>query len=542
MNQVKREGIANYRNTDWDALGYYLYTPALLLHGDPAKLEWYTAVDSTYHFQGNSGFYQFSKLTNGNRVGKYFSGVAIMQSPFFLLAHFAAPILGYPADGFSLPYQLAVALAALIYSAITLFLLRRLLLRYFDDSIVAFSLLLTFGASNFLQYVSVDAGQVHIYALFWYAAMLVVSERFYSAPSIRGAALIGFIAGMATLCRPTEAIIILIPIFWGFQTQTVCANRSIILQRKSLWLVAVAAGLITITPQLCYWKHCTGNWVYDVGSKWDFLQPHLKVLWGWEKGWFIYTPVSVLFLIGLFLMKKYPFRRAAQLYFLLNIWIVCAWSDWRYGGGFSARALVQCLPIASLCTAVFVQALSPLFRVVSVLVLVPLNLFQIEQYNRNIIDYQSNNRDYYFSVFGRLHPDVIAYSLLEDNYPEPRQIRYDRYTVVKSSVSVTQVHPLKVPLPPSIEGGVSGYRVDFRLHSLSPVWNRRMIVEIRSGGQSYIAKLRLQQPYFNAQAANAYAVYIPVNSRADSLLIYPEDAEYSGIMHAVTVAAGRLDP
>jgi hypothetical protein len=31
--------------------------------------------------------------------------------------------------------------------------------------------------------------------------------------------------------------------------------------------------------------------------------PHFRVLFGGEKGWFIYTPITILFIVGLFLMR-----------------------------------------------------------------------------------------------------------------------------------------------------------------------------------------------------------------------------------------------
>jgi len=63
-----------------------------------------------------------------------------------------------------------------------------------------------------------------------------------------------------------------------------------------------------------------------------FLNPWFRVLFGPEKGWFLYTPISIMMLAGLFLIKKYPFQKSVITFCLLNIWIIIAWSDWRYWG------------------------------------------------------------------------------------------------------------------------------------------------------------------------------------------------------------------
>ncbi|HLO70030.1 MAG TPA: hypothetical protein VK167_04125, partial [Flavipsychrobacter sp.] len=126
--------------TDWDNLGYYMYLPGIFIYHDIDKLEWMPAIDAKYGMTGGS-FYQAEKLEDGNYVDKYLGGVAIMQLPFFAGAHFVAQQYGYPTDGFSPPYQYTVAFAAIFYALLGLFLLRRFLLKYFDDKSVAISIL-----------------------------------------------------------------------------------------------------------------------------------------------------------------------------------------------------------------------------------------------------------------------------------------------------------------------------------------------------------------------------------------------------------------
>ena len=114
--------------TQWDALGYYQYLPAVFIHGDIGRQEWLEGVDSLYQLSGGT-IYQVTELPNGNRAMKYFCGIAILQAPFFGIGHVAAGISGAPQDGFSPPYQWAIALSPLVYCFIGLLLLRVVLLK-----------------------------------------------------------------------------------------------------------------------------------------------------------------------------------------------------------------------------------------------------------------------------------------------------------------------------------------------------------------------------------------------------------------------------
>jgi hypothetical protein len=128
--------------------------------------------------------------------------------------------------------------------------------------------------------------------------------------------------------------------------------------------------------------------MYDVGSKWYFLNPWFRVLFGPEKGWFLYTPISIMMVAGLFLIKKYPFQKSVITFCLLNIWIIIAWSDWRYGGSYATRALVQSYPVFALALASFVQQMvhhkkQKLLYIIGIAFAL-LNFYQLQIYNSGV--------------------------------------------------------------------------------------------------------------------------------------------------------------
>ena len=148
--------------TTWDALAYYGYLPSVFIYHDIERMDWIEPIDSAYQVVGTGGLYQMLPAENGNRVDKVMIGVAAMELPFFFLGHIAARALNFPQDGFSLPYQWAITFSPLVYCILALFLLRRVLLRWFSDRTVSLVLLLSILATNAIQYISVDLSLIHI--------------------------------------------------------------------------------------------------------------------------------------------------------------------------------------------------------------------------------------------------------------------------------------------------------------------------------------------------------------------------------------------
>jgi hypothetical protein len=383
--------VNGYNATSWDALGYYMYLPATFIYDDVKELKWFPGIDSTYHVSGG-WFYQAIPLENGQFTYKYLSGVAIMESPFFAIGHLSAKITGAPQDGFSAPYQYAILFGALFWFFIGLFFLRKVLHLYFSEQSTALTLLLLCLCSNLIQYVSIDGGMSHAYIFPLYSLILWLTIRWHETPKWSTALLLGLLAGLAVISRPTELILIFIPILWIWDTQKHGSTKFQFLTKNPLHLAAViGGGIIGILPQLLYWKYSTGSFIYDVGSKWFFLNPWWRVLFGPEKGWFLYTPIALLMVAGFFFMKKYPFRKAVLTFCLLNIWIIISWSDWKYGASYSTRALTQSYPVFALALACVIDRWFSFDRLKWMLPalgvgLIFLNFYQMDIYNQGILE------------------------------------------------------------------------------------------------------------------------------------------------------------
>lgn len=502
--------------TDWDALGYYMYLPGLFIYNDLAQLNWMDSIDKKYAVTGGE-LYQAGKQDNGKYVFKYLGGIAILQSPFFLVGHFIAKNTGYPADGFSRPYQQAIAVAAILYCLLGIFILRKVLLLYFDDKVTAITLLLLCLATNLIQYVSVNGGMSHAYIFPLYAAVLYVTIQWHRRPGVVWAALAGYIIGLAIISRPTEAVMIFIPLLWDTHTRAAAKEKWQAVRRHKMQVViAVLFGLLGVLPQLLYWKAVTGSFVYDVGSKWSFLNPFLRVLFGWEKGWFIYTPVTLFFVTGVFFVKKYPFKNSAIWFCLLNIYIIISWYDWRYGASYSTRALVQSYPVFALPFAAFIQKVHsgkwriPLYLCGAYLIAV--NIFQVWQYNSGILHYNDMNRQYYGRIYLDAHPTPLDMSLLDTDEWLGSEEGYNKKQFI---IEGKQVHSPSGSHDGLVEIQLPGNRIKWiklecRMKMISGLWESYLHTEIINKDSVKHTRIRLSNALSKDGKLNGYAFYMKV--------------------------------
>jgi hypothetical protein len=524
--RVSNSGIVTGRPlkiTEWDAFGYYMYLPAIVIYHDYKELKWIPEIDRKYGLTGGGG-YPAEKTGSGNYAFKYLGGVAIMEIPFFLAGHLVAKYTGYPPDGFSQPYQYALAFGVLLYCMLAILLLRKILLCYYSDLTTAVTLLLVCLASNFIVYAAVDSGQSHAYIFVLYALVLITTLKWHRQPNLALAALTGYTIGLATMSRPTEAIMLFIPLMWNTHTKTAAAEKwRMVRQHRSHIAAAVFFGLLGILPQLIYWKLATGSFIYDVGSKWEFLNPHFRVLFGWEKGWFIYTPVTVFFIVGFFFMKQFQFRKSVLWFCLLNIYIIIAWHDWRYGGSYSTRALVQSYPVFALPLGAFVEKMRwgkwrfffyPLF-----VYLLLVNLFQVTQYCKTILHYDQMNRLYYGRIYLNPNPSPTDMSLLDNDEVLNDEAAYKKTRILKTGTPVHVNFPasssailFEAALPNSKPGATKSrwLKIESRIKAPDCLWQSFLNADLQSGDSIKHARVRLFSPISRNAETNSYVFYVTI--------------------------------
>jgi len=425
----------------WDAMGYYLYLPAHFIYHDLGHQAF--AADIMREYGPSSSFYQAFQVPGapeGQLVMKYTMGLAVLETPFFWLGHWAAGWLDYPQDGFSAPYQVAIAFGGMLYALLGMGLLRRVLLRYYSDVVVALVLVTLLLGSNFLEYAVFDVAMTHVYLFAGYALLLWLTVRWHERPSRADALFIGLTLGLLVLIRPSEAVAAVVPVLWGVGSRADARQKLALLLRR--WpdvLLLGLGGVLGALPQALYWHWATGHWLfYSYGDQhFSFLRPHLlNVLFSFRKGWLLYSPLLILVLAGFVpLWRRHRGLAVPALaFFLLNLWVVSAWDIWWYGGSLGQRALVQSYAVLSLPWAAAVAwVLAPgrarrwqAAAAVATVLLIDLNLLQHWQIQNAIIDAENMNRPYYFAIFGKIAPTQADYAQLDVPARLPRAERHYR--------------------------------------------------------------------------------------------------------------------
>lgn len=342
-----------YLHQEGDALGYYIYMPSFFIQHDLPTL------DKTL----NARFRHCAPERKAvpHSVNKYFMGTAVLQSPFFLLAHALAGPLGYERDGYSMIYIYLVESSCSVYVILAFFIIMAILRRRFADSVSAMVILIIGLGTNLYHLCVYHAPFSHPYLFFWYALLILFTIRFYESLQRRYILLIGFVCGMITLTRLTEFYAVLIPLLWGIARWSDVAERM-----KLLWrymLPVAAAGCIVIlclVPQGLYWKVSSGHFFYYsyTGEKFDFLHPHiLDGLFSGENGWLMYSPIMILALIGIgFSARRRDDSFVPLVVFLIvHIYVIYSWWCWFYMGSYGSRPMTEAYPLLSIPLAYMVE-------------------------------------------------------------------------------------------------------------------------------------------------------------------------------------------
>ena len=394
----------------WDVMGYYLYLPATFIYGDLHELRFVEHIMQTY--EPSSYFYQAHLHENGNYAMSYSAGVAILYFPFFVLAHLFALATPFAADGFSLPYQCSIYISGCVYALVGLFAIRHVLKKFYADNIVAVALFILIFATNYFHYSLLENAMTHIHLFMLYAFVLLLTMRWYAKHKFTDALLLGLCIGLAVLMRPSEIVIVFIPILWQVASFDDIKKRLLLVwqyknQLAGLFFVAFLVGLL----QFSYWKWTTDTWLYysygEIGF--NFSNPYLaQGLISIRKGWLVYTPVMILSLIGFV-----PFFRQQKglfwpfiLYTVANIYFIFSWDVWWYGGSFGSRALVQSyaillFPLCSFLVFFSQKSFQKLILATFIFLTTALNLFQNWQYRHKMFSTEGANAYVYQLIFGK---------------------------------------------------------------------------------------------------------------------------------------------
>ena len=383
-----------------DGTSYYVYLPAWVGDGDPTFET--IARDCCGGVVADPvGIHRWPET--GRWLAVHPIGVAVMMLPFYLLADALSWWSNLPRDGFSPYYEYIVGVSGLVYAMAGLYVLRRLLLRYFSETVVLVTLVaITFG-TNLFHYAVYDSTFSHAFSFFLIAALLLLTDSWWREPQWRTSVALGALAALIVLVRHTNGIFLAIVPLYG--------------DLRSLWHRRAKVGVMAATtfagvlPQLLVYKWATGHWIVksDPDGYFTFASPHIfGTLFSVERGVFFWSPVLWLAVAGFFVARA-PARRllaAALLALSVDTYLMASWYMWYFGIGYGHRAYVDLLPVFAVFLAVFLAWATDRPRLARAVhaaaaVLVVLSMFQTVQYWKGIVPGEKTTWAQYRAIFTR---------------------------------------------------------------------------------------------------------------------------------------------
>jgi hypothetical protein len=396
-----------------DGFSYYVYLPSWFIFHDGTL-----AAVARDCCGGEFPAYTAIIRWPGTRrwVNAHPIGVAVMQTPFFAVAHGLTKWTNLSPDGFTLYYQHAAGLSGLVWAVAGLVLLRRLLLRHFSDRITAATLITILFGTNLYHYATFDSSYSHTYSFFLFAAFLYLTELWHRTHDMTRAVLLGITAGLIVLTRHTNVLfLVCLPVFGVIGTTSLAVRMRELRENWRLLAVMVSVAAAVVAPQLMIYYRATGRpIVSSYGSLgFNFDAPNVfGVLFSVQKGLFFWSPVLLLALLGLAYLcrSRHPARAFVAgpvLFLIVNTYLIASWWDWQFGGSFGHRGFTDALPVFAIGLAGFYtwsarRTLATVAAAATAGCAVTLSVFQMFQYWNRVLPFSDTTWDQYRAIFLRL--------------------------------------------------------------------------------------------------------------------------------------------
>jgi hypothetical protein len=398
----------------WDVYGYYLYLPATFIYNDLGLKNKQWIEDTRTKYNPSPSIYQVTNGKNNSQVIIYNIGYSFIYAPGFFIAHALTPLLDQEADGFSKPYQYALEITAFLLTLLGLFLFRKIALRFFSDKTTALLQVLIFVGTNYYFQATYDGVMPHNILFTINCFIIWFTIQWHETKKLKHILLLAGFLGLASLCRPTEILWIVLPLGWGVYDKTTFLEKWLLIKNYFFQITLFSILFLSIISiQFLYYKYSTGYFrVFNLhAERFSFFDPYTsKFLFSYKKGWLLYTPVMILGIIGfyfLFRKNKYIWLSLFS-FFILNLYVTSSWECWWYAASFSQRPMVETYAMMLFPMGYLLNWLNErqknwqgMLLYACLFLLVVLNVFQTWQFLNYIIDAERMTKEYYWAVFGK---------------------------------------------------------------------------------------------------------------------------------------------
>ena len=404
----------NFKSNEWeitvsgDGVGYYEYLRAIFIHHD---LSWSYMFSGQNHVPEVLSYHGYlNKLDNGTYVDKYTAGTAFLIMPFFLLGYLFSAVFGFELNGYSQISMVFLSISALFYLLLGLYFLKKILefygIRRFG--IISILLVMVFGTNLFFYYTMVPAYS-HVYTIAMLSAFIYYSIQVFHNFHHRYVILSALFLALAIFIRPTNIIVLMALPAISQNWKNFSSGLSNIFSSGKALIISIILLLAIPGIQLILYYLQTGHflvWSYQ-GEGFNFSNPRiLDVLFSYNKGMFLYIPLTFIAFAGAFIkIRSKTFERAGFLIFFVFIfYFFSCWSCWNTGASFGNRFLLDYYPFFAITLGFIFLEIEKRKLIYSaftslLIILLVFNQIQIYQYNHHILNHADMNKEAYFETF-----------------------------------------------------------------------------------------------------------------------------------------------
>jgi len=364
-----------------DGVGYYAYARALLFGHN---------LDFAPDYRhANLSFRAPRLLPNGQIRPEYYTrtghlenhftvGPAILWSPWLLAAHggvLLARALGanVAADGYALPYRLAMAVATAVYGFLGLWLAFDIARRYSGECWALAATLGIWWATSLPVYMYFNPSWSHAHSAFACTLFLWYWLRTRGGRRLWRWAVLGLLAGLMINVYFPNAVLLLTPAVevagqYGGAVREPAGRRVVAVAKLfGQHLLFVATLVAALTPTLVTrWVIYGSPFVtgYPALTSWNWSRPALwQVAFSADHGLLSWTPLLVAAWVGLFLFwRRVPEVGGPLLLSALAFYyLIASYPTWDGLSSFGNRFFISLTPIFIVGLAVALEQAARLF-------------------------------------------------------------------------------------------------------------------------------------------------------------------------------------
>ena len=347
-----------------DGVGYYAYLRSALIDHD-------LNFENDY-LSGNQSFVTARVDANGHLLPSLYTrtgyvdnhftvGPAILWAPVLGTVHLAVRLLdhfgaGIPADGYSRPYMISMAVTTTFYGFLALLLAFQIARKYFGDQWAFLATIGVWMGSSLPVYMYFNPSWSHAHSAFTVSLFLWYWDRTRMHRTMRQWLILGLLAGLMGNVYYPNAILLILPgleLLWltwqrreGADGPAVPLGQAVLTGLGFLSVFVVALLPTFITRQIIYGSPFETG--YPPIQTWNWGSPVLwKVLFSSDHGIWSWTPVLFLAAVGLiFVVKRNPLLGLGSLLtFLAFYYFIASYPDWDGISSYGNRFFVSLTPI-----------------------------------------------------------------------------------------------------------------------------------------------------------------------------------------------------